>query len=896
MTAQREFYLDPASIPDATITDKIIEAERPFIDARRAKNRGQGDRTQAPLTGLALSGGGIRSASVCLGGLQALHRKVGIAGVDYLSTVSGGGYIGSSLTAGLHQSGGKFPFAYDRDYCDTDAVRHIRDFSRYLVPDGLSDVIVSATIFLRGLAANMVVLAPVLLLAVWLTLLSHPQYEYLRTPRVMWRDAWEILPSWAPGGVDPLWVSTGFYVTQNLLLIFAAATLLWAFTKSFWTSSLWLGFKEQPIWIKGIDPVWQAARRGAARFFSRISFGFIKTDDGDEGTKNAGDRSDELRGWFPAILQLVLILAAISAAFELQPFILEQMKGSGHVEGADPGLGQGTTFVDQLFAGIYDFIAHSKLPAAVGAVVAFFSKYLIDIEKFANRSSSKWVRILKIFPAAAWWFIGLIIPAFLWFVYLEVCQLAYTREPSKLLGGRLAPLLDFVADDKNRHAFGGALGFVAPTPMTGLIFLGFAVAFVLALAINPNATSLFRLYRDRLNKAFVFDPDTKNRDSRKNLRGLDLPLHAIDTDLCPYPLINTSLNLEGSQFANKRGRNADFFVFSKAYCGSLATGYVDSAGLHRDERDLNLATAMAISGAAVSANMGASTVKPLVATLALLNVRLGYWITNPKEVSRDISKTKRVLGHLLEGAKRSFLLFAEVFSRIDETSSSIYLTDGGNLENLGIYELLRRRCKVIVAIDAEADSGMDFPSLVTLERFARTDLGVIIDLPWEDIRRRALEVNAAFEAAARDPSVQIEKKPGPHCAICNIVYSADPADDGLLFYFKSSLSGDEKDVIFDYKRKYREFPHETTVDQFFGEQQLEAYRELGYHMVSEMLDPALPGRIRKGDADVPDFAIKTRRSDKDKDVKELKAAIVDRLHAALRGAPVPAPAQTAPKP
>src|SRR5882724_12395215 len=60
--------------------------------------------------GLALSGGGIRAAAFSLGVLQALNRHGILHNIDYLSTVSGGGYIGSSLTATMTKSGGSFVF------------------------------------------------------------------------------------------------------------------------------------------------------------------------------------------------------------------------------------------------------------------------------------------------------------------------------------------------------------------------------------------------------------------------------------------------------------------------------------------------------------------------------------------------------------------------------------------------------------------------------------------------------------------------------------------------------------------------------------------------------------------------------------------------------------------
>jgi hypothetical protein len=47
-----------------------------------------------------------------------------------------------------------------------------------------------------------------------------------------------------------------------------------------------------------------------------------------------------------------------------------------------------------------------------------------------------------------------------------------------------------------------------------------------------------------------------------------------------------------------------------------------------------------------------------------------------------------------------------------------------------------------------------------------------------------------------------------------------------LVYIKSSLTGDENDYVFHYRRRYSAFPHETTVDQMFSGEQFEAYRTL----------------------------------------------------------------------
>jgi hypothetical protein len=174
------------------------------------------------------------------------------------------------------------------------------------------------------------------------------------------------------------------------------------------------------------------------------------------------------------------------------------------------------------------------------------------------------------------------------------------------------------------------------------------------------------------------------------------------------------------------------------------------------------------------------------------------------------------------------------------------VTDGGHIENLGVYELLRRRCRTIVVIDAEADPAMRFASFVTLQRYARIDLGIRILLPWGKIaattllemganvsdaqkaeaKQAADDVHAATEAAKKSMG-------GLHVAIGRILYDNDL--QGQLLYIKSSLSGDENDYVRDYARRFGDFPHETTGDQMFSEEQFEAYRALGFHAARRML-------------------------------------------------------------
>ena len=190
---------------------EVFAAELADINARRRRNnRTEYDLGSCQPTGVALSGGGIRSASFCLGALQGLESqtKTGIEGVDYLSTVSGGGYVGCALTAATQKLNGQFPFTSSdpKVYADTPSVRHIRDYSNYLIPHGAGDVITALVIAARGLAANALIVLPILLFFVGLTLFIHPDAVSLEQP----------FAGWGVSGGPPLWGLHGFWLTAIL--------------------------------------------------------------------------------------------------------------------------------------------------------------------------------------------------------------------------------------------------------------------------------------------------------------------------------------------------------------------------------------------------------------------------------------------------------------------------------------------------------------------------------------------------------------------------------------------------------------------------------------------------------------------------------------------------------
>jgi hypothetical protein len=162
---------------------------------------------------------------------------------------------------------------------------------------------------------------------------------------------------------------------------------------------------------------------------------------------------------------------------------------------------------------------------------------------------------------------------------------------------------------------------------------------------------------------------------------------------------------------------------------------------------------------------------------------------------------------------------------MSEDRKWLNLSDGGHIENMAIYELLRRRCKYIICVDGESDPGYTFGGLMTLVRHAQIDFGVRIEPDLSQIRP--------------DTTTHYSQS---HSAFCRIRYPTPPGappEFGLLLYMKLSVTGNEPELIRRYRVMHPDFPHQTTLDQFFDEEQVEAYRELGAHVGTGLFSRAL---------------------------------------------------------
>jgi hypothetical protein len=219
---------------------------------------------------------------------------------------------------------------------------------------------------------------------------------------------------------------------------------------------------------------------------------------------------------------------------------------------------------------------------------------------------------------------------------------------------------------------------------------------------------------------------------------------------------------------------------------------------------MSLGKALTISGAAVSPGMGHYSSMPVAAVMTLFNTRLGWWLPNPGPAGMDVWKA---------GEPRLGLwpLLQELLSSFSLDRSFVFLSDGGHFDNLGLYEMVVRRCRRIVVVDAGCDPDYEYEDLARTIRLIRTDLGIEIDID---------DLPTGSPGGSR------------HALGCIRYSHVDPdTDDGILLLIKPLLDGSEP---LDLRRFARararagaRFPQETTGDQFFDEAQFESYRRLG---------------------------------------------------------------------
>lgn len=363
-------------------------------------------------------------------------------------------------------------------------------------------------------------------------------------------------------------------------------------------------------------------------------------------------------------------------------------------------------------------------------------------------------------------------------------------------------------------------------PLAKGLFWTVLIGAVASLLVNTNRFSLHGVYRNRLIRTFLGASKEQRKpnaftdfDEKDNLNLSSLWPNADPGEgrIPPQYLVqNIAMNIVATRELAWQERKAMSFVVTPWWCGCgdqnresqvLRADLTGASGCYRPSqyygKGISVGTSMAISGAAASPNMGYHSSPALSLLLTFFNVRLGAWLGNPNSAGK---RTWQHAGPMIAG----WPMIQEALGLTDGTKGYVYLSDGGHFDNLGLYEMVRRRCRLIIISDAGCDPDFGFEDLGNACRKISIDQDV-------DIEFEALKM-----VSRQTPPVE-----GPYFAVARIKYRGHGAKEGLLVYIKPNFQGIEPISVRSYALKATVFPHESTADQFFGESQFEAYRALG---------------------------------------------------------------------
>ena len=393
-----------------------------------------------------------------------------------------------------------------------------------------------------------------------------------------------------------------------------------------------------------------------------------------------------------------------------------------------------------------------------------------------------------------------------------------------------------------------------------------AVLAILGGVMDQTEFSLHPFYRKRL--AAAFDARQVVRDGYSVAVGYpyaemtSLSAYAAKVEGFPEVIFAAAANLVGEQRAPLAAAS---FTFSSSWIGGPDIGYmrthdIESAVAENLRRDITVEAAVAVSGAAVASAMGRAS-RWYGTVLAVTGVRLGTWLPNPHFVARWDAAREEDFWQLpgIPRIRRLTYLLREIFGIHQYTDRLLQITDGGHYENLGLVELLRRRCTEIYCIDASGDSPPTAGTLADAIALAQVELGVKITLldnvwdmvpgsvstplkpdgPLSSLNARLSEKSVIVGHITYPPeSMPAPKPPSSTTAdvSTNEGESAITPPSGILVVAKALLTRDLDYDLLSYAARNAVFPHDSTGDQFFNDEKFCAYSQLGRELGNKARD------------------------------------------------------------
>jgi len=862
---------------------------------------------------LCLSGGGIRSATFNLGILQGLARHGLLERFDYLSTVSGGGFVGGWLTAWIHRHPGglkgvvgelKQPPARPLEP-DPRPLSWLRTYSNYLSPRlGLlnADSWTLIAMVLRNLLLNWLVFVPWLVAALllprmWVAFFSRPTFggwsQYLSLGVGLLTGVWFLtyiafnLPSTHPavGKDDGKGGGQRSYLLGHLLPLVVSAMSLATFwarnraanpggeTPGGWDFALFAAAMAVVPWIitayREVEHAKNKRRAGLLLVPATLAIG--------AGLLLTGYLSHTVaKAWpfgaplehprlyaclvVPALTSLLLLggtlLAGLTSNFNgLSDEDQEWWARSGAwmliVMVSWAVFNALVLYGPELFTPLWKVDWNSRtwhwgehwdeIGKGVGIVSGVVSGAITLFGGFSAKTPANEKEAQKAGGASKLLGVatGLLGPIFLGFIVAFLSFAVNWLLTRKDMWDSVEAWTGLGFNEVTKLAATAHGDIVGATPLSMLLLLLLLLAALGCAAgwlISTNRFSLHYMWRNRIVRGYLGASNERRAPNR--FTGFDsadnLPMHKLrysepqrgeggegqppEKKTKLFPVLNFALNLAGGSRLDWQNRKAESFTVSPLHCGSFqpadtrtargALGY-RPAEEYGGANGISLGTSVAISGAFVSPNMGYMMTSPVVRFLmTLFNVRFGWWLGNPKFNTYKYDRPSLSVIPITQ----------EAFGLTDDTASYVYLSDGGHFENLGLYEMVMRRCRHIVVSDASTDDAYTFGSLGMAVRQIRVDLGVPIDF-------KKFSVSGAADG-----------KGGVAYAVGRIRYSCvdEGAPDGTVIYLKPTLTGDEPRDVINYHSENPSFPQQVIVDQWFSEAQFESYRALGSYTVNEL--------------------------------------------------------------